>query len=222
MRRVGILILLMLALPACDKEVAEVSFHIRTHGFSLKEASQEASGQISEFTHRLSGGKILFTGDERFYEFYLGSRSIEEYDFHLPPGEYLLEVFNPPASLYGQNGGSFLTDPVNVVITDTTTALSLEVEANCAQLWVKDENDQLENGAYIIERHSFSDGYFFSYPMELDSISGWYYTYLTPDTSYQNPSAFVWLYNKKPGGEEGGMPTHHLESGYQYYLTVLD
>ena len=56
----------------------------------------------------------------------------------------------------------------------------------------------------------------------MDSLSGLYYTYFTPDTVPSNPSAFLWFYEGKQGIEEGGLTTKDLEIGYQYNIKILD
>ena len=58
--------------------------------------------------------------------------------------------------------------------------------------------------------------------MARDSTSGLYYAYFTPDPVPADPSAFLWFYGERPALEEGGMPTTRFETGYQYFLKILE
>ena len=222
MRRVGLFFLVIMTLSSCEEEVPEVSFRIETEGFFLDEALLDTPDQFPSFSHRMSGGTVTFADNNNTYEFKTGSTGIEEYLFRLPVGEYQIEFSIPPASLYGQEGGSFISHPKEVVITELTETISVRVEASCAMFLVYDESNQLDEGIYMIERHSFAYGYFWSYPLFPDSLSGSYFAYFTPDTAASDSSAFLWFYGGTPGVEEGGLSTIGLEIGYQYNIRILD
>ncbi len=222
MRWLGILLLVILTLPSCEEEVLEVSFRIKTEGFLLENSVLGTGDILPSFSHRVSGGVVTFTRNGQTYEFDLEDTGIEQYLFQLPLGDYLMEITNPPASLYGQRAGSFHSNPYHITITEWTDTITVLVEATCALFLVNDEMNQLEEGVFMIERHSYAQGYFWSYPLEFDTLSGLYFTYFTPDTIPSDPSAFLWFYEGVPGTEEGGLPTTGFEVGYQYYIRILE
>ncbi|MFO7934987.1 MAG: hypothetical protein R6U78_13010 [Bacteroidales bacterium] len=188
----------------------------------MEQVSTDLSGTFPSFSHRFSGGLITFHSNNRTFAFDLKDTGIGDFLFRLPVGEYLLEMEIPPASLYGQESGSFLADPGNISITEITDTITVQAEANCALLLVQDDQEQLEEGIYMIERHSITPDYFRAYPLSLDTLSGLFYTYFTPDTVPSDPSAFLWLYGSKPGTEEGGLSTAGFEIGHQYFIKVLE
>lgn len=222
MKKTGIIFLVVLTLWSCEEEVPEVSFRIETQGFVLQEGFLNRSDTFPSFSHKLSGGIVSFSNNNKTYEFKTYDIGIEDYEFHLPSGTYQLACTIPRASLYGQQGGSFIVHPGEVTIDPQTSSISVRVEANCSLFLVNDELNQLDKGLFMIERHSFAHGYYWSYPLFKDSLSGLNYTYFTPDTIPSNPSAFLWFYGGKPGIEEGGFATKDLEIGYQYYISILD
>jgi len=222
MKKAGIYFLVIMTLWSCEKEAPEVSFRIETEGFFLEEAFLDTANEFPSFSHKVSGGIVTFSKNSTTSEFNTGKIGIEEFLFQLPVGEYQLTFTIPQASLYGQDGGSFTVNPGTVIITEQTEIISVEVEANCAMFLVYDELSQLDQGIFMIERHSFAKGYFWSYPLFPDSLSGSYYAYFTPDTVPSDPSAFLWFYEGEPGIEEGGLATKDLETGYQYNIRILD
>jgi len=222
MKKAGILILVILTLWSCEEEVQKVSFRIETNGFILTEAFVDKEEAFPSFPHRVSGGIVKFTNSHKTYEFRTGNTSIEDFEFHLPEGTYLLTFEIPQASLYGQEGGSFIADPGYVNINALTKTIQLRVKANCSMFLVKDDLNQLEKGVYMIERHSYAYGHFWSYPLHTDTLSGLYYTYFTPDTVPSDPSAFLWFYGERPDIEEGGLTTKDFEIGYQYNISILE
>jgi hypothetical protein len=222
MRRVGLYLLVILMLWSCEEEILEISFAIQIEGFTLKEAYVDSLDVFPSFSHRVSGGNLAFSMNNNSYEFNTGSYGIEEYTYKLPPGVYQLEFAIPVASLYGQDGGSFVAHPQEVIITEQTEIISVQGQANCSMFLVYDELNQLDKGVYMIERHSFAHGFFWSYPLFTDSISEAFYTYFIPDTVPSDPSAFLWFFDGEPGIEEGGLSTKDLEIGYQYNVKVLD
>jgi len=222
MRRLGILILLLMALSSCEEEVTKVGFWIKTKGFILEDAFLNPDDTFPSFSHRISGGTVVFKGNNKTYEFDLEDTGLEDYEFLLPAGEYRMEINNPPASIYGQERGSFKSAPQHITISEVTDTIIAQAEPNCALLLVKDETDQLDKELYIIERHSISRNYVRYYPLSHDTISGLYYTYFTPDTIPSNPSAFLWFYSWKPGNDEEGLSTTGFDIGYQYFITVLE
>lgn len=221
-KRAGILLLVIMTLWSCEEEVPEVSFRIETEGFFLEEAFLDTADAFPSFSHRVSGGIVTFSTNHTTYEFNTGEKGIEEYLYQLPIGEYQLTFTIPRASLYGQEGGSFVVNPGKVIINEQTETILVNVEANCSMFLVYDELNQLDKGVFMIERHSFAHGYFWSYPLFQDSLSGAYYTYFTPDTVPSDPSAFLWFYEGKQGIEEGGLTTKDFEIGYQYNIRILD
>lgn len=216
------MLLLTLLLTCCEEELPEVSFRIVTGGFHLDHLPLNSGEDPPDFAHRVSGGIVRFTGENGSYRFDTKRTGIEDYLFHLPAGMYELTLEIPMASLYGQDGGSFTTETRVVPITAATDSITIEVRANCALFLVRDDLDQLEDGIFMIERHSSIPGYFRSYPLSLDTLSGLYFGYFTPDTVPADPSAFLWFYRGEAGVEEGGLPTAGLETGYQYLVTILE
>lgn len=214
--------LVIMTLPSCEEEVPEVSFRINAEGFTLEEAILDPADNFPSFSHKLSGGLVIFSNGGEDYVFTLTSTGIDDYLFTLPVGEYSVDFRIAPASLYGQWGGSFMAEPVTVVVTESTEVITVPVEAKCAMFLVTDESDQLDDGIYIIERHSYAHGYFKSYPLLKDSATDMYYAYFTPDTVPDDPSAFLWFYEGEQGIEEGGLPTKDFEIGYQYNIMVLE
>lgn len=215
-----------MTLHACEK-VADVSFVIKTEGFALENALPgnalpEKAGSYPPFKHKILGGVVNFSGEAGSYRFDLRDSDLEAFSFALPPGQYQLEFSMLPASIYGQDYGSFSSDPFLVNIRESTDTLSIRVEANCALFLVDDSRQQLNQGAHMIKRHSYSDGYFTSHPLVKDESSGLYYTYFNPDPNLADPSAFLWFYNGRPGVAEGGLSTCGYKTGYQYYIKILD
>ena len=215
--------MIVLALPSCGKEeLTRVSFKIKAQGFSLESAMPDEKGDFAGFTHRLSGGSVTFTRGQKVYEFELFRAGIEEYTFEVPVGTYEMEIDNPLASLYGQRGGSFISEPTTVEIHESTDTLTIQVVANCALFLVRDDSEQLEDGAFMIRRFSYSQGYFTPYPLSKDDLTGLYFAYFTPDTTPSDPSAFLWFHDDRPGEVDGGLPTYELEAGYQYFVSILE
>jgi hypothetical protein len=221
-KRVGIFLLLIMTLWSCEEEVPEVSFRIETDGFFLEEAFLGTADAFTSFSHKVSGGVVTFSSNNTTYKFNTDRKGMEEYLFQLPVGEYQLTFTIPQASLYGQERGSFTVHSGKVIINEQTESISVHVEANCAMFLVYDELSQLDKGIFMIEKHSFAHGYFRSYPLFTDSLSGSYYAYFTPDTVPSDPSAFLWFYDGETGIEEGGLTTKDLEIGYQYNIKILD
>ena len=222
MKKTGILLLVVLTLWSCGKEVLEVSFRIETEGFILQETVMDRSENFPSFSHKVSGGFVTFSNNQTTKEFNTGRTGIEAYLFRLPIGDYQITINIPQASLYGQEGGSFVANPGKVIINEQTETIPVQVEANCSMFLVYDELNQLDKGVFMIERHAFADGFFWSYPLYRDSLSGAHYTYFIPDTDSSDPSAFLWFYEGKQGMEEGGLTTKNLEIGYQYNIKILD
>ncbi len=222
MKKAGILLLIMMTSWSCEEEVPEVSFRIETEGFFLEEILLDNSEVYPSFAHKVSGGIVTFSNNHTTYKFKTRETGIEEYTFQLPIGEYQVTLNIPQASLYGQEGGSFVASPGNVIVNEQTDTILVQVEANCSMFLVYDELSQLDEGIFMIERHAFAHGHFWSYPLLTDSLSGAYYTYFTPDTVPSNPSAFLWFYEGEQGIEEGGLSTKDLEIGYQYNIKILD
>ena len=165
---------------------------------------------------------MTFQDTEERYEFELGGQNMETCELQLPVGSYRMEIRVPEASLYGQKLASYRAEPTDVLIDGMTDTVQVHVTPTCALVLVNDEGHQLDQGAYIIERHSYHENHFRSYPLDFDSVSGLYYTYLTPDTVPSDPSAFLWFYGRKYNGEEGGMTTAGLKPGYRYLISVLE
>ncbi len=169
---------------------------------------------------KISGKKLhqqndtIKIGDTQF--------KILNFQFSLPAGQYLLEFSMLPASLYGQQFASFSYEPVEVSVKESIDTITIPVEADCALFLVDDSMHQLDNGVHMIKRHSYSEGYFTSYPLEKDESTGLYYAYFNPDPISSDPSAFLWFYNGRPDTAEGGLSTCDLEPGYQYYIKILD
>ncbi|MFC2099013.1 hypothetical protein ACFLTA_06095 [Bacteroidota bacterium] len=200
--------------------MTEVSFRIKMEGFTLKDGPHFPEPDSIEFSYRHSGGQITFTfGGQRHY-YVFKDNQIEDNLITIPAGEYLMELHVPEASLYGQSSGSFMASPQTVNITEHTDTLTISVEVNCSMIIVSDEEDHLDEGSYIIERHT--DSYFAAYPMARDATTGLYYTYFTPDPESDDPSAFIWFYSYSPGEERGGMSTTGFEPGYRYFISVLE
>ncbi len=222
MRNTGILLLMVILTTSCEKEVPMVKFRIELSGFVLEQASDAAAGDFPSFSHRLADGLVKFTSSSDSYTYNTKNLSEETYFFELPEGDYQLEFKIPQASIYGQEQGSYAVRPQTVHLTEETGILRVEVESTCALFLVSDEFNQLDKGIYIIERHSYANGHFTSYPLSFDLASGLYYSYFTPDPVPEDPSAFLWFYKGEPGEEQGGIPTADLEIGLQYRILILE
>jgi hypothetical protein len=215
-------ILLILLVQACKEDPVETSFHLKIEGFTLDEATDFTSPDAIEFRHRYSGGIISFTQGGRKYSFEVGNLGVEDYEFILPVGIYSLEAEIRDASIYGQSYGSFTFIPVEITVTEETDTVLVMVEANCSLVLIEDKNEQLDQGPYVIERHSYAGGYFKAYPLDRDTATNLYYTYLTPDPDINDPSAFLWFYNDTPGLEEGGESTSRFRKGFRYFISILE
>lgn len=204
-----------------EKEIPVISFSFRVTGFEFSQAFTESSGEFSAFTHRMAGGELICFGRDQNYSFPFASDSLESTVFELPAGDYLLSFRMDAASLYGQSRGTFFMPDLEVSIRKESTEIQINVEPDCALVLVKDAFQKLDQGAYMIEKHSYADGFFTSYPLAKDSLSGLYYVYFTPDTVRDDPSAFLWFYEGVPGEEEGGLPTVNMERGTRYDIEIL-
>lgn len=195
---------------------------MKADSFSLENAVREPNLITPSFTHKVSGGLITFTGAKQSYSFDLRDEAMGDHLFALPAGEYLLEMSSRPASLYGQARGSFIADPLVVNLDEIIDTLAVTVTANCALFLVEDEKNQLDQGIHMIRRRFYYEEYFASFPLAVDTATGLYFTYFTPDTDTSDLSAYLWFYGERPGGEEGGLSTLGFEIGYQYYIKVLE
>ena len=221
MRLFGIFVVGFLLFSSCKDEVQEVSFRLKAEGFVLV-ADTDPDRAFGNFTHILHGGLIIFESEQQSYIFDLRGIAFEDFTFQLPVGEYLVKTGNSPASIYGQKYAAFRSRPFSVLIDKQTDTLTVEIEADCALVLVRDEQMQLEHGAYMIERHSFAHGFFKSYPLTTDDTTGLYYAYFRPDTVPSDPSAFIWFYDGVPGASVGGIPTFDMQIGFQYQIRVLE
>jgi hypothetical protein len=222
MRWIVYILLSLLVLQSCEEEKSEVSFRIKMDGFSMKDDTGFPQQAYPSFKHKYSAGLISFVRDQQSQTFYFGEGKIEDYLFKLPPGEYNLDANIQAASLYGQASASFQVESERVSITELTDTITIRAEANCSLILVSDELEQLDEGPFIIERHSYANGSFKSYPLARDSTSGLYYTYFTPDFVLADPSAFLWFYGEWSGVEKGGMSTSRFEVGYLYFISILE
>lgn len=223
MKRAGIIIPLFILLFSCEEEVARKNFIISVQNFEFADTLLTEQEEVPEFNYQFAGGVVNFTDENnKTFKFDTENTGIEEYIFELPYGEYFLETEIPPASLYGQERATFKAGPVYVEISHFTDTVSVNVEPTCAHIVIGDKKNQLDKGAYIIRRHPYSQGYFTSYPLALDSLRRYYYTYVTPDTVPDAPYAFLWFYDEEPGIETGGLPTKDFEIGYRYLIKVLE
>ena len=221
MRKLLYILIGLMSILSCEKDAPEFEFRIKSTGFFLEDAFLHPGGSISSFNHKLSGGNVSFIGENSTYEFRTGNISVEEFPFRLPAGNYQVEFQIPETSKFGQKGGSFLTERTSITVTEVMDQeFMVPVVANCALFLVDDEGNQLDKGIYMIQR--YVSGYFESYPLTLDSNSGMFYAYFTPDTPNSNTSAFLWFYEGDPGIASGGLSTLDFEIGYQYLIEVLD
>jgi hypothetical protein len=215
-------VLLILSVYSCQKDPVETSFHLKIEGFTLDEGADFSTPDHITFQHRYSGGIISFNQGGQKHSFEVEKLRIEDYEFILPVGKYSLKSFIPDASLYGQNTGSFTILPTEITLTEQTDTVLVRVEANCSLVLVEDNQGQLEQGPYVIERHSYASGYFKAYALDMDTATALYYTYLTPDPEINDPSAFLWFYNDTPGLEQGGLSTSQFKKGFRYFISILE
>jgi len=219
----GCLIVIALIIAAsCEKETELVSFRIRTEGFVLQDAPSETNIDHPPFTHRVTGGTVRFTAGDLRYDFDTWKSSIESYMYELPPGEYRIEFFIEPASLYGQKWGSFTGDPQEVVITEQTDTINVKVKPHSALFLVSDESGKLEDGVSMIQRYEDSKGIYNYFPLSLDTITGLYYAYFTPDPYPENPSAYLWFYGNDRYNAEGGLSTVDCKPGSIYRINIIE
>lgn len=212
---------MVISLYGCEK-VPEVSFVIKTEGFSMENGPGLKGEDIPAFTQHILGGVVRFSGEQGDYRFDLREQNLETHVFTLPVGRYELNFNMSPASAYGQDYASFIPLTEYIQVSSASDTIRISVEANCSLFLVDDRKNQLEHGAFMIRRHSYSEGYFSSHPLRLDESSGLLYTYFTPDPNPADPSAFLWFYQGRQGNEEGGLSTGNLELGKQYYIKILD
>jgi len=212
----------LMTIVSCEKEIPEIGFRIKAEGFFLEDGILLSSDSFPSFSHKLSGGIVSFVGANTTFDFRTGKTSIEDFTFELPVGMYQMEFSIPEASLYGQKGGSFRAEPTTISISQPMDTIRVDVVATCALLLVHDEQNQLDKGVSMIEKFASGEGYFNTYPLTLESTSGLYYAYFTPDPDSSNSSAYIWFYEDTPGGPSGGLSTMEFEIGYQYVIKVLD
>lgn len=223
MRKPHLFLIGLMFFTSCEKEIPEFEFRIKSTGFFLEDGGLDAGDGMPSFSHKLAGGIVSFSSDQNSFDFRTGKISIEDYPFELPAGRYHMEFRIPEASLYGQKGGSFQAVASEIIVSETMEPeILIDVAADCSLLLVRDELQQLDHGISFIEKFASGEGYFRSFPLTLDTVTGLYYAYFTPDTASSNPSAYLWLYEGKPGIESGGLSTSYFEKGYQYMINVLD
>lgn len=219
-----IMILFFVILLSCEKGVVieNIHFNISIKDFELKPRFVNNNEDIPHIILEFAGGSVTFTNNTGSYFFDTKKTSIENFLFEVPAGTYNIEIETPPASFYGQTNPSFKSEVFDVEISDLTDTIAVSVKPTCALIVVKDDKNQLENGAFIIESHSLINEDFISYPLAIDSISKSYYTYISPDTIPEIPNAFLWLYGEEQGEEKGGLPTEVFEIGYKYLIKVWE
>lgn len=206
----------LILLFSCGTEDEPVHVEIRLKDFALEAGGGESPG----FINRLAGGALHFVKGEEVYS--LNYRNPDSMFIELPVGTYTLKSAFEDASIYGQGLASYRIPEQDITIAEGSGVLPLGVEATCSLVLVDDPDQNLQDGPYFIERHSFADGYFIAYPMEFDAASGLWYAYFSPDPVPDDPSAFIWLFAGAPGDEEGGVPTAGLEIGKLYKVSVLE
>jgi hypothetical protein len=224
MGRTGLIFFVFLILISCkrEEEVPDITFTLNLEGPVFRQAFPDSGEVFSGFEHHLSGGRLTFSSLGQDYSFRFENDSLEGMELALPAGTYEISVQMDPASLYGQDWATFSAATREVTITPETGFIVLGLKPDCALFLVYDKFNKLDQGAFMIERHSYADGYFTSTPLAEDTESGLYYTYFTPDPDTDDPSAFLWFYDGEPGEQEGGLPTAGLESGSRYDIEVLD
>lgn len=198
-----------------------VSFSLEVDGFTFRQAYEDAPEDFLSFSHHLTGAKVIFQGKDKDYVFLVDGDSLEYYQFEMPAGSYLLEFQMDQASIYGQQYGTFSSATPEVHISSQTKSVSVSIQPGCALFVVRDKFEILDQGIHMIERHSYANGFFTSYSLSKDSISGLYHCYFTPDPESDDPSAFLWFYEGEPGIEEGGLPTANLDIGTRYDIEIL-
>lgn len=223
MCRTGLILILLLSISSCKKEeeIPVISFSLKLTGFEFTQAYADSPEEFSAFEHHLSGGVLRCEGEGQSYSFSFEKDSLETTVFELPAGDYRLSIGMDRASLYGQPWATFQLSDLEVYIGKESTQIELSIEPDCAVFLVQDVFQKLDQGAYMIEKHAYANGFFTAYPLSEDTVSGLYYTYFTPDTDTDDPSAFLWFYEGEPGEEEGGLPTANLESGTRYDIEIL-
>jgi len=221
MRRSGVYVVIsVLLLASCKKEEADpVRFYLKATGFEMEAATGDA---LPDLKHHLAGGVVRFSDRQGVYPFSSKAEGLEHTAFELQPGIYSLEMDVPQASIYGEEGASYQLLTTEVKVSEGTDTLEVQVEANCSMILVNDVRGQLSQGPWVIERHSYADGYFIPYPMHPGPAPGYYYTYLTPDPIWEDPSAFLWFYDKQPGKELGGLTTTQMDAGMVYLIEILE
>lgn len=213
---------LALILASCNDKTGQASFRMVARGFMLDVSTDCNGSHDSFFEHKISGGHVKFIGKQEVFSFNLDRSDMGDFLFQIPEGDYFLEVNCPVASLYGQSFGSYVTDPFQLTVSELTDTLFIDVKSSCSLLLVEDKHLQLEDGAYIIKRHSYSEAYLTYFPMSYDSLSGYYYAYFTPDSMRSDQSAYLWLYGKNQDVDKGGYSTVDFETGYQYCISVFE
>ena len=211
-----------MVLASCEGEISKVTFRMEMRGFSLEQSDTFPSGAAKDFTHRLSGGTVIFRNGIDEYKFETGKSRIDEYLFSLPVGDYEVEFFISPASIYGQSQASFISETLAISVDSYTEKVVLDISANCALMLISDTHGHLDNGAHFIERHEINEGYFRAYPLSLDTATGLFYAYFTPDPDPLDPTAFIWLFPLSSDPERIGISTTGFEIGVQYWLNVLE
>ena len=219
-----IMIVLFVILFSCEKETEDVEkfpFYISINDFEFKNRNTNTE-DFPIIDSKFGGGTVRFANYTDTFFFDTRETNIEDFLFELPAGVYDIEIETPAASLFGQANPSFKSNDLDVEISDSTDIITLNAEATCALVVVKDEWNQLENGAYIIENRSLNGDNFVSYPLERDSINKLYYTYILPDTIPDIPDAFLWFYGDGKAYDNGGLHTEFFEIGYKYLINVLE
>jgi len=200
-------------------EENNIQFYISIDEFKFQEQSINKNNPNIE--RNLGGATIIFTNEAETFSFDTKEISIEEFRFELPVGIYDIKI-ESPTSLYGQSTPSFNSTLINIEISDLTDTIKAKAKPTCALLMVKDEFNQLEDGAYIIESNSLKNDDFIAYPMAYDSLSNLYFTYIFPDTTLELPNAYLWFYSNEIEKENGGIHTEIFEMGYKYLIEVLE
>lgn len=227
MKKKVIMILFFIILLSCDKEAAVVvemiHFNISITDFQLKDGFVYDNGIMPQIPQHFGGGVVTVTNNSDTYVFNTQDTCIEHFVFSVPAGLYDVNVETPVASFYGQISPSFSAGLMNVEISDSTDTITVIAEPTCALVVVKDDKNQLEHGAFIIECPTLNNEDCISYPLNQDSAGKLYYTYILPDTVPGTPNAYVWLYGEEFGEEKKeGLHTEVFEIGFKYLIKVRE
>lgn len=198
MRKSWLVIILfatVLLTVTCETEIEPTSmtrFFIKVRGFDVDTNDFPGSDFATQlpfdnFQHKYAPPTLIFKRSKDYsIRVTTGEKSLTEYPFKIPPGEYTLSGGGGRRDYFEDGNIGYYIDDQKILISDTTTRIEIQVRPICGMIMIIDDDKQIEkcrihNGDY-------------SFPfIKSDSI---HYMYCFP---HSDTNAYV---NRKDGSKK--------------------